>query len=652
MKHTLGPKSVYRADIDGLRAVAVTAVILYHLERSFIPGGYFGVDMFFVLSGYLITGIIWSEIRADSFSLSHFYERRIRRIMPALLLFLIVITVFASIILLPSDLANYGKSVLATLTFSANVYFWRDTNYFSSSAEEKPLLHLWSLGVEEQFYILFPLILWFLARYRDRTVVAILSCLIAVSLACHIFLTLIGGSSPAFFLLPSRAWEMGAGSLLAICHVGKPGTKTANITGVFGLGIILYSFFGPPLVIAQAPDSTLTVVGTVLLIWTGRSDISAINRLLSLKPIVFIGLLSYALYLWHWPIISLAKYYLLRDLTLMESLAALILTGTAAALSWRYVEQPFRSTKLPFSKVGTITATSVVLLGGIALSLTLASGFPQRLNKEAGVINAAVGTNFRCALQDYFPYGEGRACVLNLDGYGVQEAEVILLGNSHAQMYAPVWKTILEAGHTRGFLVPQNGCLPTVSANIGMECLQSAQRILDEIATHTSAKIVILSMTWKYGPSGLVDASGTILDNTGNAALIAAIDDLVKALESFDKTVILVGPIAVPGVDIASITGRELAYGRILSLPPSLPKHAFLEQYDPVFAHFSNRDDLLFVRPDSVLCDDAACYYIRDEVSYFADSNHLAEAEVYRFEPLFSETFTRALDQSRIPIEE
>ncbi|TIL51510.1 MAG: acyltransferase [Mesorhizobium sp.] len=193
----------YRADVDGLRAIAVISVIAFHLSRSWLPGGYLGVDIFFVLSGYLITLILWREALKGQFSTIRFYERRIRRIMPALLLLLFFATIAAIVLLLPADLIGYGKSMLATLGFVANIYFWRDTDYFSRAAEAKPLLHVWSLGVEEQFYIVFPLLIAAFARFWPRATFPAIALLTVLSLAANCLALRIGGASPAFFLLPT-----------------------------------------------------------------------------------------------------------------------------------------------------------------------------------------------------------------------------------------------------------------------------------------------------------------------------------------------------------------------------------------------------------------------------------------------------------------
>jgi peptidoglycan/LPS O-acetylase OafA/YrhL len=317
----------YRADIDGLRAIAVMSVVIYHLSRFALPGGYLGVDMFFVLSGYLITIIIWREAQDGRFSISRFYDRRIRRIMPALLLMLFLTMIASTVLLLPADLVGYSKSMLATLGFVANIFFWRDTDYFSLDAENKPLLHMWSLGVEEQFYLIFPLIIALFARFWPRNTLLLLLLIITLtmgSLSVNMLALNIGGASPAFFLLPTRAWELGLGAIIALLppHVAQRFAQ-ANLVAVIGAVLVIVSLFYPIRILPILPNALPTVIGTAILILTGQHHHSTVNRLLSARPLVLVGLISYSLYLWHWPIIIFSQYYLLRHLNLPEMAAAL-----------------------------------------------------------------------------------------------------------------------------------------------------------------------------------------------------------------------------------------------------------------------------------------------------------------------------------------
>jgi peptidoglycan/LPS O-acetylase OafA/YrhL len=306
----------YRADVDGLRAIAVLSVVSFHILDSLLPGGYFGVDMFFVLSGYLITSIVWTEVTGGSFTLARFYERRLRRIMPALLVVLFFCTLASLALLLPPGLIDYGKSLLATVAFIANVYFWRDTNYFSADAHEKPLLHLWSLGVEEQFYILLPLTLVILARRWPKGALTTIGALTALSLALNALALYMLADIPAFFLLPTRAWELGLGAFLAMLPASsRPGATVANVLAVVGALLVVVGLGHPWRAWGIIPEALPVVVGTALLVAAGEERLPLVNRMLSLRPLVFCGLISYSLYLWHWPILVFSKYYLVRELT-------------------------------------------------------------------------------------------------------------------------------------------------------------------------------------------------------------------------------------------------------------------------------------------------------------------------------------------------
>lgn len=628
----------YRADIDGLRAVAVTSVIAFHLSRSWLPGGYLGVDIFFVLSGYLITLILWREAIKGQFSIIRFYERRVRRIMPALLLLLFVATAAAIVLLLPADLIGYGKSALATLTFVANIYFWRDTNYFSRAAEAKPLLHVWSLGVEEQFYIIFPLLIWVFARFWPRLTFPAVASLTFVSLASNFLALQVGGASPAFFLLPTRAWELGVGALIALMPPGLAlRAASAGSLGLIGAIAVAMGVLSPLEMYGAVPVALPVVIGTALVIAAGQSGQSAVSRLLAAGPLPFIGLISYSLYLWHWPFIVFSQYYLVRDLNLKEMAVAVAGMTICSILSWRYVERPFRSRTVAARTVFLSAAAGAAALAIVASVLIWSDGLPSRMNGEAAAINAAVGTNYRCPVQNYLRLGQSRACELNLPSRKPADAKIALLGNSHAQMYAPVWESIFAEAGLPGLLVPANGCLPTVSVNISRECIHVAARNLAELVRLQSVKTVILGLTWEHAENALVNADGEIVDNGNDRALVAGLDDLIGRLRRFGKKVVLIGPIAYPGWDLPSEMSRDLAFGRPPDKPIYLPAGEFQQQFGPIIQHFEGRHDIGFARPDTALCDVSRCYYVLDGRSMFADASHIAQAELSRFRSIFSE---------------
>ena len=290
------PAAAYRADIDGLRAIAVLSVVAYHVGLPPFSGGFVGVDIFFVISGYLIGGIVEREMRAGIFSFAGFYARRARRLLPALAGVLLFSYGAAALLLAPSETIDYAKSAIATIFAASNILFWKGGGYFSPAAELNPLLMTWSLGVEEQFYIFFPIVLALLLRLRGQRVFVGLAVLSAASLALSVW-AVRHAPTGAFYLLPARAWELGAGILLVL-KPPRVGPALADGLGIAGLALLLVPIFGYD---AHTSFPGLTavppVLGTVLLIAVPQSRI---NRfVLSAPPLVLLGLISYSWYLWH-----------------------------------------------------------------------------------------------------------------------------------------------------------------------------------------------------------------------------------------------------------------------------------------------------------------------------------------------------------------
>ena len=366
----------YRSDIDGLRAVAVVPVILFHAGFAGFEGGFVGVDVFFVISGYLITGILIGELATGTFSIARFYERRARRILPALFVVMAACLPFAWLWMLPSQMKEFGQSIVATLLFSSNVLFWRQDDYFSASAELQPLLHTWSLSVEEQFYLIFPILLLVLWRFGRRqalislVILAVLSFLVS-EWASHRLPT------ANFFLAPMRAWELLAGAICAMVSARRP-FGSSSVLSIAGLAMIIGAilvFDGDtpfPGVYALVP-----VTGAALiLLFAGHDSLTA--RLLSRAPLVGLGLISYSAYLWHQPLFAFAR---IRSLTEPEPVLMAALSGFSivlAYLTWRFVERPFRSGGAwgAASRRGVFVSAGAAggLFWGLALALTAQNG--------------------------------------------------------------------------------------------------------------------------------------------------------------------------------------------------------------------------------------------------------------------------------------
>jgi peptidoglycan/LPS O-acetylase OafA/YrhL len=365
----------YRAEIDGLRALAVMPVILFHAGFDWFSGGFVGVDVFFVISGYLITTIIIAEMGEGKFSLINFYERRARRILPALFFVTMICIPFAWLWFAPNDLRNFGQSLVAVSTFSSNILFWLESGYFDTHAEMKPLLHTWSLAVEEQYYILFPIFLMLTWRLGLTFIIAILSIFFLVSLVLADWSTQYASDpsiiSGAFFLLPTRGWELLIGVFIAfyLKYRNMAASIYTNLLSLFGFLLICYSIFSfdknTPF---PSYYALIPTIGTGLIIMFTSSE-TLVYRLLSLKIFVGIGLISYSAYLWHQPLFAFAKHLTLNQTSDFLFIILIVFSILLAWFTWRFVEKPFRNKKLFTKKFIMITSVaSMIVVSLIGLS--------------------------------------------------------------------------------------------------------------------------------------------------------------------------------------------------------------------------------------------------------------------------------------------
>lgn len=342
--HTHNENMAYRPEIDGLRAIAVMSVLFFHAGFEFLPAGYIGVDIFFVISGFLITSIILREKEKEKFSLVRFYERRARRILPALFFMLVATLPLAWWLLLPAELEKYAQSLISVVLFVSNFYFWLETDYFGQTADQIPLLHTWSLGVEEQYYIFFPLIIMILWRFGYKRVLMAVAAIAFISLALSQW-----GSSQKpdanFYLVPMRAWELLIGSLIAFSR-DKPAIlfskRKQNILSLLGLVLVFISlrFYDKetpfPSVYALVP----TIGAGLILAFSREGTVS--SKILSAKPLVWIGLISYSTYLWHQPLFVFARAYSVDGIYELGYSVLILCSLVCGWFSWRFIESPFR----------------------------------------------------------------------------------------------------------------------------------------------------------------------------------------------------------------------------------------------------------------------------------------------------------------------
>ena len=393
----------YRREIDGLRALAVPPVIFFHAGFAPFSGGFVGVDVFFVISGYLITSIILTEKQAGTFTLTNFYERRARRILPALFVVVFACLPFAWLWLLQDDLKEFSGSVFSVSTFISNVFFWKNSGYFDTAAELKPLLHTWSLAVEEQYYLFFPVFLMLTWRLGKRRILAMLAALAVISLAAAQWGS-VNNPATAFYLLPTRGWELLIGAFVAFyfSKSNKPdlSRSVGQAGSMIGLFLIIYAVFAFD---KQTPFPSLftlaPTIGAALIILCATPQ-TVIGKLLGNQLFVGVGLISYSAYLWHQPLLAFAKHRSLEEPSdlLLGGLAAVSLV--LAYLSWKYVEVPFRRRGV----IGRARLFSLALVGTCSLLVIGAvgyanNGFPDRLRfnekQRAIVEEQAADTNSR-----------------------------------------------------------------------------------------------------------------------------------------------------------------------------------------------------------------------------------------------------------------
>ena len=496
----------YREDIDWLRAIAVLAVVAFHFEVPGIWGGYVGVDIFFVISGYLITGIITSEISAGSFSFAAFYERRIRRIFPALYAMVALTALPAFAYLLTAERADLFRSVAAVVTFASNFFFWMQSGYFDHAAVEKPLLHTWSLAVEEQFYLAFPLLLWGLfrmSRWRAAPAAALFVLALA-SFGVNIWLVTTYRSTTAFYLSPARAWEFLIGALLALPVLPALPNRTARVIAR-GAAAVLFAvaIFG---LRKESPypglNALLPCVGAALFILSGESGLTPERASFSpLRMLGFFGKISYSLYLWHWPIFTFGRFAKI-SLTLDGLDKALLFAATVAIsiLSWKFIEQPLRRAgdarirPMAFRLAGV---TSVLLIAG-----SLIGALGSRMRAEADPVTARLDYYGEGKYQDLYNFGTcfdpaggtfDKACLLLSPG----KSNVLLWGDSLAAHYIAGLKAAADPGTIRFLQATQPACMPTLNAgDHGYPLCVGFARQMEEFFQDHHPNVVIISADW------------------------------------------------------------------------------------------------------------------------------------------------------------
>ncbi|SNR52405.1 acyltransferase family protein [Puniceibacterium sediminis] len=585
----------YRSDIDGLRAIAVLPVVLFHAGFSGIKGGFIGVDVFFVISGYLITTIIYEEARDGRFSFLDFYERRLRRIIPALFALIAFVILGSLFFLLPSELRLLPAQVIGAIFFVVNIVLWLQSGYFSPLAEEKPLLHTWSLGVEEQFYIFAPIILILVLRLAPQFLKFVLFFLTAVSFA---FCAILTQSYPesSFYLLPTRAWELSAGSLIAVGIPSRPGSRLAcEILTTLGIGLILAgvvlidSDMAFPGTVAAVP-----VLGAVMVILCGEG--TRAGAILGWRPIRWIGLISYSLYLWHWPLIVFA-----RDGGWLNGLASqsavVVISILMAWLSWRFIELPFRDKiRVPRRSIMAGSAIGMAAVTVLAIGIHKTDGWPERFSDDIA--------RFGAAIDDVSPERErchpksgiappSEACTL---GDGIPFTAV--WGDSHG----------VELSYALSELIPvrqitYSGCPPVIGFKREKRplCDEHNEEVIKFLIDPASnIRTVILTLRFD-----------TALKKPGFQSRFA---ETVERLAENGLYVIVVAQLPTPGVSVPAYLARggEQVF----------PFSAFEPIHSPMMTYLKKLDGAVIFDPAPIICPGADCHLVLDGAPTLFDANH------------------------------
>lgn len=596
----------YRADIDGLRAIAVLSVILVHAGVTAVAGGFLGVDVFFVISGYLVHQQVTSRLTKHSFGLFEFYGRRIRRTFPALYLVTALSLIAGAILLMPGDFDALAHSAIAAATGTSNIWFANQAGYFDHSALSKPLLHSWSLGVEEQYYLVAPLIPFLLRRLSANLRRGILFGLFAADLAFCVFVQRLIPEI-TFFMMPPRLWEFFLGSLVAeALTVSLKRQWIADVLGALALVALLASMV---LIDGTAAHPGLVTVipcvATALLIYLGGTTPSFVNRLLGMAPLAFCGLISYSLYLWHWPLIVYARYADLPWTAPTLILGSLLLIGLSI-LSWRYVETPFRDPASPLKRhaVPVLLCGLVVLAAGSSVVIA-GRGWPTRFSPEVAAVTAyydyAERRDYRdgaCFITSKYNNARyfDRATCLHMSP---KKPNYLLIGDSHG---AHFWAGLSRVFPNINLLqATASGCKPVLGTHGLRYCVDLMREAFVDFLPKAKLDGIIFSAAWNDGDVEPLKAT-------------------IAYAERFVPKIIVIGDVPSHEIDLPNLLGRSLVEHR-----PEL----VIEQQSPYpwkanVTYKAAVNPAYYVSLIDLLCPQHRCIvYAGKDIPLQFDSSHL-----------------------------
>lgn len=643
----------YRPEVDGLRAIAVVAVLLYHTGLG-VTGGYVGVDVFFVISGYLITKLLLKDIEQNKFSVLDFWERRIRRIFPALYVMVIVTLILGYFLFLPWDYEKLGRSAMMQSIFASNFYFWSDSGYFAGASELKPLLHTWSLAVEEQFYFIFPTLLFFLMKKSAAITNRVVSLICVVSFIVSIF-GVYYFASATFYLLPMRAWELLLGSLLALGVMGS--AKLSNwlneSVSVAGMLMIFWSiFFFTESTRFPGASALVPCLGALLFIYTNEKGLTYAGKIMSLKPIVFVGLISYSLYLWHWPLIAFYNRIFVQPLDAYTGSLICVLSFICAILSWYFVERPFRKggllkTRLSVYKVGGTVALIAALLG---LALDGLDGIPSRVPSavmEIGIQERNPDYQIKTTMsmleeQELISFGP--------EVERASDASFLLWGDSHAIAVAPVLEELSQAYDISGVASLRSATPPMLDvwmsgSGKGKSIIPYNHAVVDYVSAN-QIEYVFIAARWSnyyHREDGvLVDIANGKVDRAYEVeAFKMGLQRAIDALNSAGAKVFLLAQVPDQLVDIPLEIAECIWRGRQpVGIGITLQDHLNLQEGNRKILDSFISSGFVVLDPSSLFFDaEGESILLHEGKSIYRDNDHVSDAGASYMKPVFQPAF-------------
>ena len=628
----------YRKDIDGLRTIAVFLVILNHAGFSFFSGGFIGVDVFFVISGFLITGIIFPKIIDNTFNFSWFLSRRIKRLMPVLFFVIFITCIAATLLMFPKDLMKFYYSIIWVTLYAGNFFFWKEHGgYFDGNSQEVPLLHTWSLAIEEQYYIVWPIFLILIIKFlgvKRTLVLSIVSCLAAIILSQWGTEITLGA---AYYLLPTRFFELMIGSCLAMFWGYLPNASQSirNILSIIGAILI----FGSALILTKyhafpGYNALYSVIGTALIIY---SSTGWFNKLLTFKPVVFTGNISYSLYLWHWPVFSLLTYSAIEK-TLSIQLASIAVIYIISIASWKYIEEPFRNVKLQsfksvFLKMYFLPAAALITIAIVGISN---NGYSSRFSAQTVDMENALNSyssqsrkNCHSAFRNSNTL-PNNVCTFPLDRDITKKANVFIIGDSHANHFVPFLMPLISDAKLVGQDYTLDRCVPIYNLSWGSndhmanKC-KNRNLLAYQYIAENNFDYVVLAASWPdYSTKRIYNIGKVISEPVEKEELF--IEQLLQSI----KKIVNAGAIPVIIEDTPSLQSK--------SAKCPLKKSHFNKNLHCDIANYKSdlmKKSLASVRqlfpqttiiaPAELFCNSHSCSMSIEGIPLYRDDNHLNE---------------------------